>query len=387
MHFAFATTSWAAFSNAKIGINMYSKLTNPTKPLFPIMLLLLGYITIAFYLGGFLQYDFFRSDVLGYWQDSLTWQTPFHPFHVPGYPWIVATIRGITFGVLNPVILMMGINLTAFLTSAFLVYQIIQAGGDSDELATVGTLLFGLWPFVGLTSTVVPLADMPAMLFFLVGLYLLQRSRAHLAALLLGLSLITHKAMWIFVGFFIAFDFIYRKEFISKRNLLFVGILVLPIAILWATGSFYHHSITWLFSNNLKVEVASKSSLPLLDGLLGTFMEGGVKGFVKGILLLSFAVFSAFIFYLSTRLKYAYFHYGMVISLAVLFLFLALNQHEIWAAMRFSRLLVIPLAFIANVKMEFKKELRWSLPIIITLLLLFLTQFAYSWYIARVYFG
>jgi len=365
---------------------MNSKL-NSIKFLFPIILLLLGYVTIAFYLGGFLQYDFLRSDVLGYWQDSLAWQTPFHPFHVPVYPLMIAITRGITFGVFNPVFLMMGINLTAFLASAFLIYQIIQASGASDKLTTIGTLLFGLWPFVGLTYTVVPLADMPAMFFFLAGLYLFRRSHKSSAALLLGLSLVTHKAMWIFVGLFIIFDFIYRKEFISERNLLFVGILVLPIAILWATGSFYHHSMAWLFSSNLKAEVASKNNLPLLDGLLGTFMEGGIKGFVKGILLLSFAAISALVFYLSAKLKYEYFHYGMMISLAILFLFLVLNQGEIWAAMRFGRLLVIPLAFIANAKMEFKKVMRWSPPIIIALLILFLTQFAYAWYMARVYFG
>lgn len=351
------------------------------------MLLLIGYTTIAFYLGGFLQYDFLRSDVLGYWQDSLAWQMPFHPFHVPGYPLIIAMTRGVTLGVFNPVILMMGINLLAFLASAFVVYKIIQTGGAGDEIATIGVLSFGLWPFAGLTSTVVPLADIPALFFFLTGLYLLLRSHRLSAALLLSLSLVTHKAMWIFVGLLIIVDFIYHKEFISKRNLLFIGILVLPMATLWIAGSFYHHSTTWLFSSNLKVEITSKSSLPLLDGLLGTFMEGGVKGFAKGILLLSFAAISVFFLYLSAKLKYAYFHYGIMISLSVLFLFLLLNQDEIWAAMRFGRLLVIPFAFIANTNMKLRKKLGWSSPIIIIFLFLFLTQFAYAWYIARVYFG
>jgi len=361
---------------------------NLTKPHWTIAILMVGYAMVALFLGVFLQYDFLRSDVLGYWKDSLAWQTPFHPFHVPAYPLMIALLRGITFGALHPIGLMMSINLGAFLASAFFIYRIIQAGGASDELATIGTFIFGLYPFVGLTYTVSPLADMPAMFFLLAGIYLLQRSHRMPAALLLGLSLVTHKAMWIFVGLLIISDFLHRKEHISKQNLLFVGIMLLPIGSLWILGSFYHHSITWLFSSNLEVEVASKGSTPLLDGLLGTFMEGGIKGLVKGALLLSFAVISALTLYMSIKLKYEYFHYGIMISFAILILFLILNQHEIWAAMRFGRLSVIPLVFIANTNLTFKKLSWWRSPAIIAFLLfLFLSQLAYAWYMARVYFG
>ncbi len=365
---------------------MNSKL-NFARPHYPVLLLMIGYVMVALYLGVFLQYDFLRSDAFSYWQDSLGWQTPFHPFHVPAYPLMIAILNGITSGTLHPIGLMMSINLGAFLASAFLVYRIIQAGGASDELAASGALLFGLWLFVGLTYTVNPLADMPAMFFLLAGLYLLQRSRRLSAALLLGLSLVTHKAMWIFVGLLIVAEFLFRKEYISKRNLLFIGVMLLPIGSLWILGSFFHHSIAWLFSSNLAVEVASKGSTPLLDGLLGTFMEGGIKGFVKGVLLLSFAVMSALTLYMSVKLKYEYFHYGIVISLAVLILFLILNQGEIWAAMRFGRLLVIPLALIANTKIAFKKISWWSFPAIFAFLFLFLSQFVYAWYMARVYFA
>ena len=165
---------------------------------------------------------------------------------------------------------------------------------------------------------------------------------------------------------------------IDIRNTEFtVGIMLLFIGILWILGSFYYHSITWLFSSNLELEIASKGSTPLFDGLLGTFMECSIKGSVKGILPLSFAVISALMLYMSARLKYTYFQYGIMISLAILPLFLILNQYEIWAAMRFGRLLVIPLAFIANTKIAFKKILRSSSPVQITdFLFLFLSQFA-----------
>lgn len=341
---------------------------------------------VALYLGVLLRYDFLRSDVLGYWQDSLAWRTPFHPFHVPLYPLVIALVRGITFDVLPPVLLMMSINLGAFLASAFLIYRILQAGGASDELAAIGAFLFGLWPFVGLTYTVNPQADMPAMLFLLVGLYLLQGSRKLPAALLLGLSLVTHKATWIFVGLLTVSELLHCKEYISKRNLQFIGIILLPIGLLWTLGSFYHRSITWLFSSNLRVEVAPRS-MPLLDGLFGTFMGGGIKGLAKGMLLSSFATISTLACYASVKYRYRYFHHGVAISLAILILFLILNQREIWAAMRFSRLLVIPLVLISSNRDSFGKHLRWSLLATVVFSMLFLSQLAYAWYMARIYFG
>jgi len=215
---------------------MTSKL-HLTKPHWPFALLMAGYGSLALYLSAFLRYDFLRSDVLGYWQDSLAWQIPFHRFHVPGYPLMIAIFRGITLGALPPVILMMGINLGAFLVSVHLVYRIIQAGGASDEISTIGAFLFGLWPFVGLTFTVLPLADLPGISLLLTGLYLLQGSRRLSAALFLGLSILTHKAMWLLVGLLII-AILFRKEFISKRNLQFIGITLLPIGVLWLLGSY-----------------------------------------------------------------------------------------------------------------------------------------------------
>lgn len=361
---------------------------SPDRFVLPILLLLGGYISVALYLGVFLHFDFLRSDVLGYWQDSLAWKTPFQPFHVPGYPLTIALLRGITFGVPSAIGLMMSINLVTFLTSAYLVYRILNISGATDELATMGILLFGLWPFVGLTYTVYPLADMPAMFLFLTGLFFLLISCRLPSALFFGLAIVTHKAMWLFVGLLMIADFFYHREFVSKRNILFIVVMLLPIGVLWLLGSYYHHSITWLFSSNLHVEVSSRSSLPILDGLLGTIMQGGIKGVGKGILLTGFACVPIVAIYMSLRLKYEYFQYGLAISLAVLLLFLTLNQSEIWAAMRFGRLLAIPLMLLADTNLKFRKIAWWNSTVTaVVLSMLFLSQFAYAWYMAVVYFG
>ena len=345
---------------------------------------MIGYFLIAIYLKIFLQYDYFSSDVKGYWQDSLEWQTPFNFSHVPTYPLMVAILRGITLGVFHPISLMMTINLIAFLASSFIIYKIIQKGGASDKLATFGTLLFGLWPFIGLTYTVNPLADMPAMFFFLLGLLLLQKSQRIKAAFSISISVITHKAMLFFILFLIIIEIYRSKKLISKENLLFLLIILMPIGILWLIGFYYHNSLFWIFSNNLKGNI----TLVPFSGLFGTFLEGTAKGLIKGSVLLSVAFISVFCLYLSIKIRYKYFQYGIIISLATIFLFIFINQYTIWAAMRFGRLLVVPLAFITNAKMKYNKISWWSTPATIAvLILLFLSQFVYSWYWACVYFG
>jgi hypothetical protein len=358
------------------------------KPHFPILLLMMGYMLVALYFIVFLHYNFLRSDVLDYWKDSLAWQTPYHPFHVPVYALTIALLRGVTFGAFPPVAIMMGINLAALLASAFFVYRIIQAGGAKPEFAALGTLLFGLWPFVGLTYAVNPQADLPAMALFLAGLYFLQRSRRLSAAIFLGLAVVTHKAMWPFIGLLVTADFLVRKSYFSKQNVIFMAIMLFPVGALWLAGSLHHHSYGWLLSSNLKEELASTTNLPVLDGLLGAFLfEDGLKGVVKGSLLLSFALLAIVSNYLSVKFKYPDYFYGIAVSVASLLLFIVLNHYEIWAAARFSRLLVIPLVLsVANI--EQIKGMRQSLSLIVTvLLLLFLSQFAYAWYMAKVFFA
>ncbi len=354
----------------------------------PILLLAIGYGLVALYLLVFLHYDALRSDVLGYWQDSLVWKTPFHPSHVPGYPLMIAFVHGVTGGTIAPLGLMVAINLCALLAGAFFCYRIIEFGGGSHVVASLAALLFGLWPLVGLTYAVNPLADMPAMALFLAGVSFLRRSRRLTAALFLGLSLITHKAMWIFVVLLVLAELGHRRERTVQQNLWFVGVVLLPIGFLWVAGSAYHGSITWLVSSNIAGEVVPKGDTLFLDGLWGTFLRGGLQALVKGPLLLSFFGITGATLIATFARRSGYFYYGVAISSAILLLFLILNQHEIWAAMRFGRLLVIPLAFLISSTSPPRNRL-WMNPLLVALLLTFLfaSQFVYAWYMASVYFG
>jgi len=346
-----------------------------------------GYILLAIFLTLVLKYDFMQSDVLGYWQDSLSWRTPFHPYHVPGYPLVIAFFRGITFNALPPVVIMWAINFISFLLSIFLVYKIINTTTEDATIAILASLLFGLWPLVGLTYTVDPLADIPVILLFLLGFYFLQNQKMIPAGIFFGLALVTHKAIWIFVFLIIIFDFFRRKEFFSRRNISLLFLTAIPLIALWLFGSHYHQSITWLVSSNISAEIASQNGLPLFDGIIGTFQQGGVKGLVKGLFISIILVVAIISIFLNIKDPSASRYGGIAMSLAVLIYFIVLNSYEIWAAVRFSRLLVLPLAF--SISHLISQSLDWKkyeAAIIAGLVFLFLSQFAYSWYLANVYF-
>jgi hypothetical protein len=358
------------------------------KTYWAILALAAGYVLVALFFSLYLHYDFMRADVAWYWQDSLKWQTPFNQYHVPLYPFIIALFRGITLGILPPILLMMGINLAAFLGSAFVIHRIFNIIKVNTKLAAMGILLFGLWPCVGLIYTVDPLSDMPAMFLFLVGLYCLLKERRNVAAVSFGFSMTAHKVMWFFVGAIILFDFIKRREFFSKKNIVFILITLLPIGILWFAGAIYYGKLTWLFASSINIENSLQTRYPILDGLIGTFREGGIKGMSKGVLLSGFACISAITIFAILRNSYKKNEYWLGISIVVMALFLLINHYEIWSAMRFGRLLAVPLMIIANYSIKFQTK-KWlcSTAAISSIAILFLSQFAYAWYLARIFYG
>jgi len=359
---------------------------NPFSVFGPPIFLTVGYVAIALYFRFVLKYDLFRSDVLWYWQDSLNWKTPFNRFHLPVYPLIIALLRSISVGHIPPIMLMMGINLAALIISSLSIYNSIKITGISDRFAAIGSCLFGLWPFVGLVYTVNPISDVPATAFLLTGLLAILHSHTFVAAVLLGISLVVHKAMWPFV-ILIVLAYICKCRPRTWKYIVALFILLAPICALWLMGSFYYSDPNWLLSTSASVGSSARAVLPILEGMIGTIVAGGLKGFVKGGLVVSIAVMATLSLFASYRSKPPQFQYGIAIAAACLFGFVVLTHIEIWAAVRFSRLLALPLIWnLGHLYRE--KRPAWLTDYIsaIVLIFLFATQFASSWYMARVYF-
>lgn len=353
-------------------------------------IVLLGW-ALVLGLWALLGFDTLRSDAASYWQDALAWAMPYDAFHVPGYAWLIAAARA-AFPVLPPLAMMQAVTLLALLAGAWLVYRILKDAGVEDEPAAWGALAYGLWPFVGVTYVALPVADAPALALSLAGTWALCRRRPYAAALLLGLALVTHKATWPLVALLWTALLLSRDRPRPGRTIGATALLLLPLAVLWAAGSMHHGTPAWLVSSNWAAEIQSTGALPVLDWIGDTLDRGGF-GLVKGAVVVGVAALAAVLTWTSARAERPYAGYGAAIALAILLLCLALNRHEIWAAVRFSRMLVLPLGWSLLVSgapqrvRDYRDGHRWvsgaARPLLAAALLA--SQLAYAWYMARVF--
>ena len=344
----------------------------------------LGFFTslwVYFHYG--LEFDLFRSDVVWYWRDSLDWQRPFNPNHLPGYPLLIALLRFLTLDQLPPLIIMWSISMISYLVGVWAVFACL-ASHSGESKALLGAFLFALWPFVGTTYAVYPVADSLALCLFTLGLYFLLGRSFHWASLFLGLALVTHKATWPFVGLLVYAVFVLNRRAWRWKAL---AIMFLPLFSLWMAGTYYHSSPIWMLSRSLIVEARSRSMLPLLDGLVGTVVFGGTKGLLKGlaIWLIVLLVLILLAVGLQMRTKPEKW-YGLAIVGGVLLLCMILNQNTIWAVVRFSKLVALPFIWFLGDRLRLTSARRKVVLIALPTIGLFSSQLAYAWYIARIFF-
>jgi hypothetical protein len=77
----------------------------------------------------------------------------------------------------------------------------------------------------------------------------------------------------------------------------------------------------------------------------------------------------------------------VLVAVGVLGLAVVLNQHEIWAVVRFSKLLILPLILYREELFGFIPK-RFRMPTVYALIGLgFLTQIVYAWYMANIFFS
>lgn len=367
--------------------NITIKNTKEKNIFIALAVLWLIFAAVGLWLGVYLNFNFFRSDVYHYWQDSLEWKSPYNAYHVPGYPLLIALLSGLTFNQLPPLTIMIGINLFTYSACILLVYHLILAGGVSNSMAILGAFLFGLWPFVGVTHAVYPLADLPALVLLLGGLYAIIHKHNFLAPILLGFSMVVHKGLWTYAPLLLIAYLLDRKPFLTWQKVKLVILFVAPIGALWLGGSIFHRDPAWLVSGNLSFHARTRTGLLILDGLAGTVFSGGAEAVVKGGLMIVLVILTIGLLVYSIKTKPPYFFYEMAICVSTLFAFLVLNQSQIWAAVRFSRLLVLPLLW--NFKKQTELKILSSTPglwsVFGFIFLLIVSQFAFAWYMAVVY--
>ena len=144
-----------------------------------------------------LGFSMFQSDVSLYWRDSLTLSTPYSTWWVPLYPALIALVRTTTLGMLPPVATMSLISGVSYVVAVITVHALAIQLRFPYPARVAG--LFAVWPVVGLTYSVWPIADVTATAIFLSCLLAFEQRRWPAFTVYAAAAMLTHKSMWFFV--------------------------------------------------------------------------------------------------------------------------------------------------------------------------------------------
>lgn len=347
----------------------------------------LGYVLVAVFMWR-LNFNFMQGDAIGYWQDSFNLTSTFRGLYAPLYVWLLALIRTISFGALPPLLIMMGINFVCLLACVWLMYRIGRLSGASTEVSALAAAAFCLWPLVGLTYTVYPKTDIPALSIYLAGIYLLLRGRPWPAALALGIGTLAHFVLWPLCPLTVCGYWYSQQPRPAIRVLVQMLILAaIPLTLLVIAGTLVTGSLQWLYVTNA-TRVTYSHYLPILDGAVGTFLRGTIPEIFKGIFMAGLAIFAGWLAYQCHRRKPVLYMVGIGICVVIMTLWLILFSGEIWGMVRFSRLLVLPALWLVA---QYLKEPRriptgWRTGVMGIVVLLVLSQFMYAWYMVKVFY-
>jgi hypothetical protein len=334
------------------------------------------YSSFLVYLTVYLRFDMLRSDVLSYWGESLKWKTPFSAWWVPGYPLLIAAVRGITNNMVPPIGIMAGISAVAYLVAVSAVYRL--AIHNRFRYPLFLGLVFALFPFVGLTYSVYPVADITAIALLLLAVSSLEKRQWVRFVVFSGACMIVQKVMWFFVPPLMLVAFVKHRE-----SRVLVPYAFIPLVLWIGFGAVYHRDLAWFVRWSYENLFVSKSSLPVFDGLITPLLSGSAAKIAKGILVvLVMALTLVFAHYGFRRRQWA----AMCISLSLFAMIVFVNSYEIWAVVRYSRLLVIPLSFVDTRFVDSQSRIRVRLAAGLILAVFLISNLAYGFYHARLYF-
>ena len=376
-------------------------------PVLFLALCLAFFAGLTHWMSAVWKFDFFNpsGDVFTYWKESLTWGLPFHPHHPPGYPWLIAAFHDSAGNLLSPLQIMQTLSFLFLMGGALLMIPLCRREGIPERGWEIA-LLFVAWPLVGSLYAVFPQIDAVVLFLLLLGVLLALNSRWILSGAALGIATIMHPVAWIFVPALVIVPWAVwiwerktraagPREVEPKILVVMTALAAAPMVILWVWQTILTKDPLWTITSIVQAEVVSQGSMPILDGWIGTVIGGGLSGWAK-VGILSLVVLTAGYLLLVVlrgrnppgdgRGMYRRIVSG-VIPAVLLGLAVVLNQHEIWAVVRFSKILILPMILYRDSLFGFI-PLRFRKPVLLALIGLgFLTQIAYAWYMANVFFS
>lgn len=261
------------------------------------------------------------------------------PLELPGYPVIVALFSELLAKV-SPQIYMQGISFVAYVLAVVSVYLIFEH--YSLILALPGTLLFALFPLEGVTLGVFPRVNSLMYLSVAASLLLYIKGYSWAAIMVMSVSLLTHKSVWPIV-LIISIIAVYDR----RLKWWAVPLIFMPLAIYWIAGAFHHGDLRWLLDTSVAVKFESRSDidLPIFSGLVTTFdagFSGDVTDLIKAVIITAEFILAAFLLFSRIWIPEKWL-LGLIVP--SLLWPAILNHGELWSAISYTHLIVVPFVF------------------------------------------
>jgi hypothetical protein len=330
-----------------------------------------GLLVLYVHVTGF---NVVTSDFSMYDRWSTAWWD-FHlrtPSHVPLYSMILWAFRTFTFHLLDAATVMHAVAFP-FVAGAYLyVHRILRFHFPTAR--NIGFTVFGLYPFVGYCVAFAP-ADPLAIFFLVAAAYYSLERKWRLFALCLAAGLISHKAVWPFLGL-LAIDSVWRK----KCSIFWPLLAGTPLVVFWVWGLCYEHDWLWMMRTNLNGEFVSKSSMPVMDGLFVTLLHpNGIARWFRGwIILPLFLVALGLLLWNLRRLRRPESFFSIALLFPIILFAVLLNQYEIWAVFRFGRVIAIPLAAFLVENERLRRSLERPMFFYLAAVTFLITNFLYA---------
>jgi hypothetical protein len=82
-----------------------------------------------------------------------------------------------------------------------------------------------------------------------------------------------------------------------------VGILILPLALLWLGGSFYHHDYLWLFPEIGKMWFFQGARQSLFNAVMDSFHPEALHDIGKGLAIIVIFILTLVCIFLNIRFR------------------------------------------------------------------------------------
>jgi hypothetical protein len=217
-----------------------------------------------------------------------------------------------------------------------------------------------------------------AMTFFLLTALAFSRQQWPAFSLYAALAFLTHKALWFSLLPLLGITFVRHR---ASRPFVLLGLL--PLGLLWISGTMYHGDGLWMTARSAKQLMWSAGALPLFDGLMTSLLSLSAPKLLKGVVVFALFVLALGLLYGSVL---CHFWLGAAICVGTIAMTAVLNQHEVWAVVRFGRLLMVPAAYFGIGALGLPSH--WTSGVLVCAFILgVITNFGFATYTTQYYFS